>query len=976
MKSTSFVRAAVLRALYLGAASLITSTGVMAQGSAQSSADELQTVVVTGSRIARADTESTQPVMVVSREEIEATGLNNMFDILNNLSISDGSGLSTVTTQTNGSDGSQQISLRGFGSSRTLVLVDGRRWATDIDSTVDLSTIPVAIIERVEVLKDGASAIYGSDAIGGVINLITRRDYDGASVNLYRGATEKGDGVREAADISIGASSDRASGVVSVSYSSQEEIMAGTRTISSTPYYGCAELAANPNYTVSGTAAAALGIYCGSSSTNYGRFAVSTTTYPQFPGRATLIPGRSGAAVSDFRNYTNAALYNFAPVNYLQQPAKRGNAFLYGRYDLTDDISAFVRASYTKRTSTQQLAEVPLTMATSGANGPQWTIPISASHVFNPFGQDINTSNFRMVAAGPRSPSYDYDIFSTQAGLDGKFEVAEKNYRWELFAQYNDGQYDSRGTGYINLFNLRSALGPSFRDSAGVLRCGTVGNVVRNCVPFNIFGGPDLGLSAGRITKAEYDAMVNWVSYTQVGTSGNSSFNYGGLISGDLFELPGGMAGFAVGFENRKDDIFSQPDTLVASGGSSDNYSEPTVGIVEVKEYFGELVLPLAKDITGLQLLELSLASRKSDYSASGLSGLTTVKPEIGSPTTAKYGFRWKPIDDLLIRGSWGETFRAPSVSDLFGGGRESFPSASDPCRQANWANLSTDARARCVAGGVPNGGVLNEVRVQLRALLGGNPFSLKPENGENWSAGFVYSPSYVEGLDVAVDYWKIELTDAISTVGATSILSGCYTAGNQPQYCSFVERTPDGAISSVRTSGFNLNEAMSEGVDIGVSYRLPTENYGNFQFKLDWAHLLARESNGVDYVGEYTGANNWKNRANLQTGWQKGDFSAVWTVRYTSSQFEECWIWCYVQAGQPNDFSPLDELNHTGSTVYHDLQVSYNTPWKGRLTVGGRNILGKEPPILQYNSFAHSFDAGYDIPGGGFWYLSYKHDF
>lgn len=979
MKTTNVVRASVRLALCVGAASLVASVGALAQGTAQGGAEELETVVVTGSRIARVDTESTQPVLVVDRADIEATGLNNLFDVLNNLAVSDGSGLSTVTTQTNGSDGSQQISLRGFGANRTLILVDGRRWATDIDATTDLSTLPLAIIERVEVLKDGASAIYGSDAIGGVINIITRRDYSGASVNLYIGETEKGDGRREAADITVGAASDRSNGVISVSYSSQEPIFAGDRTISNTPYYGCQEAATNPNYTVANTVAAVLGSYCGSSSTNYGRFSLAGTPLAaQFPSRATLIPGRSGASVSDFRNYNNANLYNFAPVNYLQQPAKRGNAFLYGRYDVTDNVTASVRASYTKRTSTQQLAEVPLTMAVSGASGPQWTIPISSQSIFNPFGQTINTSNFRMVAAGPRSPSYDYDIFSTQASLEGKFNVADREWRWDAFAQYNDGQYDSRGTGYINLFNLRSALGPSFRDAGGTLRCGTPGNVVRNCVPLNVFGGPDLGLAAGRITKAEYDAMVNWVSYTQVGTSGNSSFNYGASITGELFELPGGMAAFAVGFENRKDDIFSQPDTLVASGGSSDNFSEPTVGIVEVKEYFGEVVLPVAKDMTGLQLLEFSLAARKSDYSASGRYGLSFVSPDIGSPTTAKYGLRWKPIDDLLVRASYGETFRAPSVNDLFGGGRESFPQATDPCRSSNWALLSADAKTRCVSAGVPVGGVVNEVRTQLRALLGGNPLTLKPENGENWSAGLVYSPSFFEGFDIAVDYWKIELTSAISSFSANGILSGCYTVGNQPDFCSFVERiVPTGEVATVRTAGFNVNTVEADGFDVGASYRLSTETFGQFQFKLDWTHTLSSGSNGVDYVGEYTGSPNWEDRANLQTQWQYGDLSAVWTVRYTSNLSEPCWIRCWVDAGMPESYDILDENRNTGDTFYHDLQVSYKLPLKGaRVSVGGRNILGKEPPILQYNSFAHSFDAGYDIPGGAYWYLTFKQDF
>ena len=962
------VRTAVRLALSVGTAALLFSAGAVAQES-NNGPEELETVVVTGSRIARIDTESTQPVLVVSRAEIEATGLNNMFDILNNLTVSDGSGLSTVTTQTNGSDGSQQISLRGFGASRTLVLVDGKRWATDIDSVTDLSTIPVAIVDRVEVLKDGASAIYGSDAIGGVINLITRRDYNGAQANFYVGETEKGDGRRESADITVGASSERASATVSISYTSQEPIMAADRSISDWPYFGCGELSQNPNYNNGATAAGYLGNFCGSGFPDYGVFTVTGLS-----SRQTLIPGRSGASVTDFRAFNNSARYNFAPVNYLQQPAKRGNAFLYGRYDITDNISAFVRASYTKRTSTQQLAEVPLTMATNGSQGPQWTIPISGQSVFNPFRTDINTSGFRMRAAGPRSPSSDYDIFSTQAGVEGSFEAAERNFNWEVFAQYNDGQYDQRGTGYINLFNLRSALGPSYRDAGGVLRCGTPGNVVRNCVPFNIFGGPDLGLAAGRITKAEYDAMVNWVSYTQVSTSGNSSFNYGAVFSGELFELPGGMAGFAIGFENRKDDIFSQPDTLVASGGSSDNFSEPTTGQVEVKEYFGEIVLPFAKDITGLELLEVSLAARKSDYSASGLSGLTPVSPDIGSPTTAKYGIRWKPIDDLLVRASWGETFRAPSVVDLFGGGRESFPAASDPCRLGNWTRITPEAQARCRAAGVPAGGS-DDTRTQLRSLLGGNPFSLKSENGENFTAGLVYSPAYLEGFDIAVDYFKIELTDAISTFSAGAILSGCYTIGNQPDFCSFVERTPNGVISTVRTAGFNVNEAMSDGIDVGVAYRLNTDSFGRFQFKLDWTHLLRSETNGVDSVGEY--GPNFEDRGNLQTVWQYGDFGASWTVRYLSSltDVEGCFVSCFVAGGQVEPGDDLFTDTKMGHRVYHDLQLTYTAPWKGRVSLGGRNIFGKDPPITN-SSFAHSFDAAYDLPGGAFWYLSYKHDF
>ncbi len=934
-------------------------------------AARLERIEVTGTRIKRAESETTQPVQVITRTEIEATGLNTVFDLLNNLTASDGGGLSTVTTQTNGSDGSQQISLRGLGANRTLVLVDGKRWITDIDATVDLSTIPLAIVERVEVLKDGASAIYGSDAIGGVINLITRREYEGAQAGFYFGQTSDGDGDRTTYDLTVGSASERSRGVMSISHSSQDEIMAADRFISQQPYLGCEVIRNDPGFP-SGTLLAAIGGFCGSGFPEYGAFTVPGL------GRVTLTPGQNGDSPDDFRPFTNLDRYNFAPVNYLQQPAKRSNLFASGSFDITDSITAYARTSYTKRTSDQQLAEVPLTMNTNGSQGPQWTIPISGGSVFNPFGVDITNSGFRMVAAGPRSPSYDYDIFSTQVGLEGFFELAGRNFDWDIFAQYNDGQYDSRGTGYINLFNLRNALGPSFRDAAGVLRCGTPGAVINNCVPFNIFGGPDLGLSAGRITPAEYAAMVNYVSYTQVGTSGNSSFNYGGTLSGEIVELPGGMMGFALGFENREDDIFSQPDTLVASGGSSDNFSEPTVGTVRVADVFFEVVAPIVADVPGFKSLEVSAAVRKADYKANGFVGLTPVSPNIGDPSTEKYGLRWQIFDDLLFRASWGETFRAPSVLDLFGGGRESFPVAADPCRSAVWASLPADVQGRCLADGVPDGGTADG-RTQLRSLLGGNPFSLKAEQGENLSYGFVYSPSWLDGFDMSIDYWKIELEDGIATRGAGNILSGCYVTGAQPDFCNFVERAPDGLISTVRTAGFNVNSLMSEGIDLGLGYRLDTESFGRFAFKWDTTYNMATETNGFDEVGLYTGAPNWEYRSQLQTVWQMGDFDANWTMRYNSELVEPCFIYCVAYLGVPVEDLPIvggEAVLRAGSTTYHDLQFGWRAPWNAKISIGARNVFGKEPPVLQYNSFAHSFDAGYDLPGGAYYYMQYRQDF
>ncbi len=967
---TNKLRDAIALALVVGVGGTTTPAAFAQEAGAQ--ATNLDRIVVTGSRIKRAEVEAAQPIQVISREEIEATGLTSTQELLNGITASDGGGLSTTTTQTNGSDGSQQVSLRGLGANRTLILVDGKRWAVDLDATTDLSTIPLAIIERVEVLKDGASAIYGSDAIAGVINLITRRDYEGAQLGVYTGQTSIGDGARRAYDLTIGATGARSSGVISLSHSSQEEIMAADRTISRVPYYGCEALANHPNYNNGATYEGFFGSYCGSGFPAYGRFQGGALG----SNGVTLIPGRPGTSPSDFTSFTNSARYNHAPVNYLQQPSKRSNIFASGSFDITDNVSAYARANYTKRTSTQQLAEVPLTMNTSGAQGPQWRIPIDINNVFNPFGQTINQSGFRMVAAGPRSPSYDYDIFSTLAGLQGSFEFADRMFDWDVFAQYNDGQYDSTGTGYINLFNLQRALGPSFRDSAGILRCGTPGAVITGCVPFNIFGGPDLGLGAGVISQAEYDAMLNYVRYTQVSTSGNTTFNYGATMSGEIAQLPGGTLGFAVGFEHRKDDAFNQPDTLVAGGGSSDNYAEATRGSVVVDDLFLELVAPLVSGVTGFQELELSGAVRKSDYSANGFVGSNSVSPDIGSPTTQKYSLRWKVYDDLLIRASWGETFRAPSVNDLFSGGRESFPQAADPCRTGSWASLSAAAQARCVAAGVPAGGAA-DTRTQLRSLLGGNPYSLRPEFGENLGVGFVYSPSWFSGFDLAVDYWRVDLNDAIVTRSATGILAGCYTNGDQPEYCAFVERTPDGLISTVRTAGFNVSTLRSEGIDFGVNYRIDT-GYGLLRFKWDTTYNMKTETNGVDYVGQYTGAPNWEYRSNLLTTWTKGDFDVSWTMRYMSEQTEECWIHCFANGSATAEDVYFGDagLNRAGSVTYHDIQVGWKAPWNARVSLGARNVFGKEPPILQYESFAHSFDAGYDIPGGGFYYMQYRQDF
>ena len=1000
MSNVTKLSDAIKFALFVGAASSAASVTAVAQDSAD--AKTIDRVEVTGSRIKRVDAETTQPVAVVTRADIEKSGLTNVFDILNNITSSDGSGLSTTTTQTNGSDGSQQISLRGLGADRTLVLVDGKRWITDIDGTVDLSTIPVAIIERIDVLKDGASAIYGSDAIGGVVNIITRKNFEGAQVGVSYGQTAKGDGAQRSADLTIGAAGERASGVLSLSYSEQKEIFAGDRAISAEPYYGCFEY---------------YGGVCpyGSSSSQYGRLYVDgvvapTSSNPLGQKQYTLNPNANlsdGLQTTDFNPWSNAARYNFSPINYLQQPAQRLNIFGAGRFQITDSISAYTRLNYTKRYSNQQLAEVPATFNTTGANGPQWAFGIDANQAFNPGFGAINSGFFRNSAVGPRNPSYDYDIVAIQLGLEGSFELGDRFFSWDLAAARNDGQYDSKGTGYLNLFNLKTALGAGgFDQASGEFYCGTsYATRIRGCMPYNIFGGPTLGLgtkvagstfngAAGYtgtrvITADDVQKMVNYVGYTQVGTAGNTTLNYTGNLTGDLFELPAGMLSFAVGFEYRQDHAFNQPDALVAGGGSSDNFQEPTDGQTEVTEYFAEVTIPVLKDMFLAKELEVRAAVRKSDYSARGKVGLDIVEADPGSPTNSMFGLKWKPIDNLMIRASWGENFRAPSAFDLYGGGSEGFPSVNDPCRTnpAGTALLNAANAAACTAAGLNPGGIgVPQANTQLRTLGGGDP-ALKPEFGTNFTYGFVYSPGFLEGFDLTVDFWKLQLNDAQATLGAGEIMNRCLGTGGFVQdtsFCSSVTRTATGEVATVRTARRNLAGLRASGIDLGAVYRWDAGDWGNFRFAVDTSWVDYLESRGsvtrpyADSVGIYNGSPNFEYRTVATIDWNKGDWGVRWTTRYMSDQYED---WCYDTNG--NGFlgsaggtkCRADGYSHTGAYAVHDLNVSWAAPWDARISAGARNLFGKEPPVL-YNSFAHSFDAAYDLPGGAYWYMQYRQDF
>ncbi|SFK38676.1 TonB-dependent receptor domain-containing protein, partial [Lysobacter sp. cf310] len=368
------------------------------------------------------------------------------------------------------------------------------------------------------------------------------------------------------------------------------------------------------------------------------------------------------------------------------------------------------------------------------------------------------------------------------------------------------------------------------------------------------------------------------------------------------------------------------------------------------------------------------------------------------------FGFRWKPIDDLMVRGNWSEGFRAPSIAELFTGQSDTFQTISDPCNGSLQGVPNADRPASCAA--VP---AYAQGNTQIRTTTGGNP-DLGPEKSISKTLGVVYSPSWAAGLDISLDWWEIEIEEGITSLSAQTIVNNCYR-NNDPAACALISRAADGQISGLKATPNNVGSIFNEGYDLTVGYKLPETSFGKFRFVWDSTYLVKStvdgnadglisedpvQGDGGNLVGEYIGgsgrSNNWRIRSNLMVNWEKGDFGASWFVRYYSSQEEQCQGVIFGQrfnlCSDPNRFTNLDSndtdllpdgprarpQNHIGGTTYHDAAVYFNAPWNAKITVGVNNLFDKDPP-RSASTFANSFDPQYEVPGR-FIYFRYAQKF
>ncbi|HEX8125860.1 MAG TPA: TonB-dependent receptor [Allosphingosinicella sp.] len=902
-----------------------------ASASTPASPDE-DTIIVTGSRIRRNPLDQDQPVTFLDEADIARSGLTSAADIIQRLPSSGGALNSRFNNSGNFGNppdgggvgaGSAEVDLRYLGSKRVLVLVDGLRYvngasASGVPGATDLNSIPESMIERIEVLQDGASAIYGSDAIAGVVNIIMRKKQDGLRLSAQLGVMNEGDGFTRNLQASYGlqANGGATSLVVGGNWVKQDGISSADREISLFPTPGATSCLAGG---------------C-SSGTPLGRF---ITGFGPGPGLTLIAPviGRA-PTLADYRPYAGAAdAFNFAPFNFIQTPLERYGVFANARQEFGESAALSVKAVWNRRNSRNQAAPLPLFVGPDAGNGNLLdTITIDATNPFNPFGATLDSSNLsfigrRVVEGGPRRYNQQVETFYVTGTLDGRFQFGSRDWYWDLNASYGRNKAEQTVFGNVNAANLTRALGP-------VAAC------TAPCVPFNIFGG------AGSISQA----MLDYVGFEQNDSSRQTQSDFTANLTGELFDLPGGAAGFAVGVEHRDQKGRFDPDPVVAAGLGSDIPALPTKGGYDVNEAYAELRLPLLRDTAFFNRLEVTGAARYSDYS------------ESGSTTTFKAGINWKPVEDLLFRGSWSEGFRAPSIGELFGTPSRFDQEIVDPCSAVNGA-IPAAVAANCIAAGVPANGSYVQANPQLPVITGGN-LDLAPETSESWGFGGVWSPSFIPRLSLEANYFNIKVDGAIQAIDAEVLLSRC--AENADAFsCAAITRSASGAVTQIRGLLQNIAGIETDGLDVTLNYR--TGETGIGRFGLYWTNTFlfnyqvsVPATDGVtviDREGTEQGSPDqafpkWKSTAVLdwtQSG--SSGFGASLTGRYIKG---------------------VDEAdgNHLGSRLYTDLQLRWEPEsWNGfGFALGANNLFDVGPPPCFTCGLNNLDPTTYDVPGTFFY--------
>ena len=947
------------------------ATDAFAQGSQPT---ELTGVQVTGSRIKQANLTNSSQLTIISDKELQYQGTTNVETLLNNMPQTF-AGFST--SDSNGATGTATVNLRGLGPQETLVLIDGKRLMpgdpTQNPPSADLNFIPAALIDRVDILSGGASAVYGSDAVAGVVNFVMKKDFQGFRIDSQVSRTDHSDGTTWDSTLLWGNNFSGGKGNVTLyaGYQKMEAVNEGQRgwstcSLSTGPY-------AAPIRTYH---------YCGGSGTIPDNKITSVdrknaglpAKYINNPnGQPGLIPfGTPGTPTS----------FNFAPYNYLQRPDKRWRFGGFAHDQLNKHLDIYGSAMFM---DDHTIAAV----APTGLFGSTVKVPCNSSFLSAADQKllctDVGlaatddatlTMSKRLVELGPRISDIRHDQYRAQVGARG--DIVD-GVSYDVSYQYGTVVYQSGTLNYLNTTNTAKALDTVSVN--GQTECASFANGTdKNCVPLNLFQLGQITPAALAYIKANGFSQADQVE--QVLTSSvNADLGRWGVTS----PLAKNGVGVAGGYEYRTESLDFRPDSLVATGnlGGVGGPSPAVKGGFQVPELFTEVQLPIIENMPGAKLLQIDGAYRWSNYSTAN------------DAHTWKAGLKYQPINDVLLRASFARATRAPAVAELFGPSSFGLAGGNDPCAGATPSASPT----QCALTGVTAAqyGKIDPCNAsQCNVQIGGNT-GLKPELSITRSLGIVLTPSFVKNLSITVDYFDIYIDGAIGILPPGSVFGSCF-AGDAGS-CGKIHRGFDGGLSGDTLTGagfitdFNANTGSlrTKGVDVQFDYRIRLRdmglgNNGQFQFNYSATWLESYEledgpGQGVyNCVGFYgticSGTSNGpipRYRHKLRGTWVSpfgltlsADYRYIAGVHLDQNSGDS-----HLQTGTVD----LPD-NAIGGKQYVDLSGTYALPIKGQnilLRFGVSNVFGQNPPTVDTNSLgissppfgnANTFPNYYDALG------------
>ncbi|MGX5913575.1 TonB-dependent receptor plug domain-containing protein [Aliidiomarina sp. Khilg15.8] len=876
MYTNSKLAKSVRLALMYGAAATAFGGVAVAQDQDEDSAEGTERIQVTGSRIQRTDMEGALPVTVIDREAIDLTGEISVADLLRNTTFNSAGSFRPQSGSS--AQGVSQVDMRGIGASRTLVLVDGRRltMSPSTGSSQDLNSIPMGMVERIEILSDGASAVYGSDAIGGVINVITRRDFNGAELTVGAGEVslpnEGGD--RENGSAVFGSASDSTSIIGGVSWNRREIIYENA--------YDWVEQGAS----------------------TYGNNFINWET-----GNITGIPGGCGEPNFYSPEGSDRCLYNFNATNANEASTGNESIFVKVHHDINDNWSLFSNANIAKTSSFGRYAPAP------DINHPVFydgllTPEDSYNNPTNPDAWFYDPNNPNAVAydpdvVGPQAQAAIYHRFAAMGNRDTN--VDNENVDFLIGAEGRIGNFDVD-------FGARRVRNKTYEIGNGYLAAQTAWSNVNN---FNPGYGPDGTFDPDQY-RFGYDLQNpgsnpdNVLSAGVVTTSRISNFDIDeifGSVGFDMFEMAGGLSQGFIGAEYREETYSDNYDSQSEAGLVGGSSGASAGGGRDVSALFGEVMLPVTYD------LEVSLAGRFDDYS------------DYGSDFSPKVGVRWQPTDELLLRGSYGLGFRAPTLDILTQQTAFSADTVNDP------------VTCQALSGGASDD-------CQINAFVIANP-ELESEDSTQFSLGVAYQPT--EWLNFTLDYWNIEIENRIRGISSQELINLEQTGDPLPPGTE-VNRDSNGQIVSILRGFVNEGDLETSGLDLNLRTNFDFGDMGRLVNNLYLSHVIDYSLDGGRNRVE--DPNRPQQRINLMNTYTWNDFDFAWNINMIGSQYNDV---------DTDDNGNIIRTGHIASWTTHDLQVTYNAPWDGRISVGMQNAFEKEPQLgtsaLASGSRQYSFD-------------------